>query len=103
MRNPNAPQVVAPADGSTLSGAVVLSASAPTWTRRLEYLISGRPFFYLAHLGDAVASPYGWVFTWDSQRFPDGTYFVKARAYDPLGNHVDGPQITLTVRNAPGG
>jgi hypothetical protein len=93
------PQIVVPSAGSTLSGGVVLSARAAASTRRLEYLVSGRPFFYLAHLGNAVESPYGWVFRWGSQRFPDGTYFVKARAYDRLGNHVDGPQLTFTVRN----
>ena len=96
------PTIVVPAAGSTVSGNTVLSARAAASSRRVEYLISGLPVFYLAHLGDATQSPYGWVYSWASQRFPDGTYYLKARAFDRLGNHVDGPQITVTVRNATG-
>jgi len=96
------PTILVPAAGSTVSGNTILSARAAASSRRVEYLISGWPVFYLAHLGDATQSPYGWVYSWASQRFPDGTYYLKARAFDRLGNHVDGPQITVTVRNATG-
>jgi hypothetical protein len=61
------------------------------------------PFFYLAPLGVATETPYGWVYTLASQKLPNGTYWLKARSYDPLGNHQDGPQIEVTVRNTLGG
>ena len=85
---------------STVSGNTVLSARAAPSSRRVEYVISGGPFLYLAHLGDATATQYGWVYTWDSKQVVDGTYLVKARAYDGFGHRVDGPQIQITVRNA---
>ena len=97
------PTIVVPRAGATISGNTMVSAAAPTWARRVEYLISGRPFFYLAPLGNATETRYGWVYAWGSQKIPDGTYWLKARAYDPLGNHVDGPQIEVQVRNTLGG
>jgi hypothetical protein len=97
------PTIVVPREGTTITGNTIISASAAPWARRVEYLISGWPLFYLAHLGDATESRYGWAYPWGSQRLPDGKYWVKARAYDPLGNHVDGPQIEVTVQNGAGG
>jgi hypothetical protein len=102
MASDSRPKIVVPRASATITGNTSISASAAPWARRVEYLISGWPFFYLAHLGDATETRYGWVYTWASQKLPDGTYWVKARAYDPLGNHVDGPQIEVTVRSGAG-
>jgi hypothetical protein len=97
------PKIMVPSAGAAISGNTIVSAATAFSARRVEYLISGRPFFYLAHLGDAKETPYGWVYTWSSQKVPDGTYWLKARSYDPLGNHQDGPQIEVQVRNTLGG
>ena len=100
LKGNSPPKIVLPDASATVSGNTVLSARAAPSSRRVEYVISGGPFLYLAHLGDATATQYGWVYTWDSKQVVDGTYLVKARAYDGSGHRVDGPQMQITVRNA---
>jgi hypothetical protein len=100
-RGGRGPEIVVPGDGSKISGGQFLSATAPPGTTRVEYLISGG-YFYLTHLGDALKTGYGWVYSWNTQgprRFPDRWYWLKVRAFDSAGHHVDSPQILVTVRN----
>jgi hypothetical protein len=95
------PEIVVPGDGSIIRGGRFLSASAPPGTTRVEYLISGG-YFYLTHLGNASKTGYGWVYSWNTQgprQFPNRKYWLKVRAYDAAGNHVDSPQIQVAVRN----
>jgi hypothetical protein len=102
--NTKAPTIVVPSNGSQISGRTIVSAAAGPSATRVEYLISGG-WFYVSHLGDATATPYGWVYRWDTQgarKVPDGRYWLKARAYAG-GSFVEGPQIQVTVRNGTAG
>jgi hypothetical protein len=98
------PKVVVPGEGSVISGGKLLSVSAPPSTTRVEYLISGG-YFYLTHLGNAKKTGYGWVYSWNTQgprEFPNREYWLRVRAFDARGNHVDSPQVQVTVRNRTG-
>jgi hypothetical protein len=95
------PKIIVPGEGSIITGGRFLSAAAPSWTTRVEYLISGG-FFYLTHLGEATRTGYGWVYQWNTvgpRAFPNRDYWLKARAFDASGHFIDSPQVRVTVRN----
>jgi hypothetical protein len=93
---PPSVSMTAPADGSTVSGTVTLSAQASdnVGVASVQFLRNG------AATGSAdTTSPYS--ITWDTATAPNGTYTLAARAADAAGNAATSPVVTVTVDNPP--
>lgn len=99
--------LTAPANGSTVSGNVTLSANASdaSGISTVEFYVDNNV------KGSDSTSPYS--ITWDSSSVSNGSHQVKAIAYDTLGNSAPStvitvssnnviPPVTLTVSGSPG-
>jgi chitodextrinase len=84
--------VTAPADGSTVSGTVGVSATASddTGVTKVDFLVDG------SVASSSTAAPYG--FSWDSTTVANGNHTLSSKAYDAAGNSATAP-ITVTVAN----
>lgn len=76
--------LVAPADGATVSGAVVLDALAAddTAVASVEFLVDG------VVVGSGTSSGHRYEAVWDSASVPDRTVSLTARATDLAGNQA---------------
>ncbi len=95
--------ITAPADGSTVSGIVNLTANAtdtiiPNTTDQIgvvavQFLLNGQ------NLGAIIpgAGP-GFSLSWDTTGKPSGTYTVSAVAYDEVGN-IGTSSISVNIAN----
>ncbi|RKH64057.1 extracellular catalytic domain type 1 short-chain-length polyhydroxyalkanoate depolymerase [Corallococcus llansteffanensis] len=83
--------LTAPGNGSTVSGAVQVTATASdnVGVARVEFFIDN------ALAGTDPASPY--AYTWNSATATNGTHVLVARAYDAAGNTAASSTVTVTV------
>jgi len=88
--------VTAPANGSTVSGSVVISANASdnVAVDHVDFLVNG------TLVGTDSVSPYS--ITWNSTTVADGSVSITAHAVDTSSNSADGT-VVVTVQNAAGG
>jgi hypothetical protein len=87
--------VTAPANNSTVSGAVTLSANATddTAVSKVQFQLDG------VNIGAPVtAAPY--QISWDSTTATNGTHTLDAIAWDTWGNSATSSPVTVTVNNA---
>ncbi len=87
--------LTSPLSGTTVSGAVALSAAASDNTggsgmNRVEFKVDG------GLVNSDTASPYS--YSWDSNTIGNGTHFISATAYDNVGNS-NTSQYQITVFN----
>jgi poly(hydroxyalkanoate) depolymerase family esterase len=87
----------APANGSTQSGTVQLSASASDTNgiAKVEFYANG------SLLGQTTSAPF--VFSWNTASVADGSYALMAKAYDPAGNIGVDDDTSVNVLNSSGG
>jgi len=99
--DPNAPQVVItnPADGSTVSGTVLIQAQvterskknkSPSGIQRVDFYIDGDK------AGEDTSSPYEYSWDTDSLQY-NSQHTIQAKAYDNAGNVGESPVITVTI------
>ncbi|RKH14789.1 esterase [Corallococcus sp. CA053C] len=83
--------LTAPGNGSTVSGAVQVTATAAdnVGVSRVEFFIDN------ALAGTDPAAPY--AFTWNSATAANGIHALVARAYDAAGNTATSSTVTVTV------
>ncbi|MBB5208314.1 extracellular catalytic domain type 1 short-chain-length polyhydroxyalkanoate depolymerase [Chiayiivirga flava] len=88
--------LVAPANGATLSGSVDLTASASdaSGVAKVEFYANG------SLLGVDTNAP--WTFTWNTAAMANGSVALMAKAYDPAGNVGSDDDTTVTVSNGGG-
>jgi hypothetical protein len=92
--------VTSPANGSSVSGTVVLqataSATAPATVASVQFFLDGQP------LGAPVtASPY--TFNWTVGSTSPGSHTLSAQATDSAGNIGTSPSVAVTVSRSSGG
>lgn len=101
----------APADGSTLQNVVTLQARAVDnlGIDRVEFQVSSDPTFNTgvqtftgAVLTAGTATDGTWSLSWSSSIFPNGTVYIRAKAYDGGNLSAVSPAFTYTISNAPG-
>ncbi len=87
--------ITAPADGSTVSGIVTISANATdnVAVAQVEFLVDG-----VVLATDSVA-PYS--VTWDTDLVASGSHVLTARATDPSSNVGTSAPVTVTVGAPP--
>jgi hypothetical protein len=86
--------VTAPAGGATVSGAVVVRATAAddAGVLGVQFLLDGAPLG-----GEDTAAPY--EVTWNSLTAVNGAHVLTARARDANGNMKDSTGVSVTVAN----
>ena len=87
--------VTAPANGSTVSGTVTVSANASdnTGVSGVQFLLDG------TNLGaEDTTSPY--AVSWNTTTATNGSHTLTARARDAAGNTTTSSSVTVTVSNA---
>lgn len=85
-----------PANGATVSGSVLVAATASdeTGVARVEFRVDG------ALQATLSSVPYEW--TWNSSDVANGAHSVSATAFDAAGNSSSS-SVSVTVSNATGG
>ncbi len=85
--------ITSPANNTTVSGviSVNISASDNVDISKVELYINGNPY------ASDSSSPY--TFTWDTTKYANSTYTLKAIAYDGSGNVGQSATVTVTVLN----
>jgi hypothetical protein len=83
-----------PADGSTVSNSVSLSATASdnVAVSNVQFLLDGNP------IGALLTQP-PYTLTWDSTSVANGSHTLSARATDTAGNIATSAAVTVTVSN----
>ncbi|WP_340120989.1 Ig-like domain-containing protein [Methylobacter svalbardensis] len=83
----------APADGTTVSGTVSLTATATdnVGVTRVDFLVNG------SVVGSSTVAPYS--INWNSLLNPDGPATIAATAFDAAGNGTSTPIVNVTVNN----
>jgi len=84
--------ISSPADGSTVSDAVTVRATATdnVGVVKVEFYIDG------SKVGEDASSPY--EYSWNTDTLTYGsTHTIQAKAYDNAGNVGESPQITVTI------
>jgi hypothetical protein len=96
--------VLRPLPGQPLTGVAALQATAHDSSgviQRIEFLVDGDAAPVCA---DATAKASGATFqcSWDSASKPNGSYAVRARAYDLAGNAAESAPVPFTISNVDG-
>jgi hypothetical protein len=92
--------ISAPAAGATVSGAVVVSATASddVGVVGVQFLVDG------TNLGAEVTGPGPYSASWNTTASANGQHTISARLRDTAGNSATTPGVTVTVANtAPSG
>ncbi|PTL81261.1 Ig-like domain-containing protein [Vitiosangium sp. GDMCC 1.1324] len=86
--------ITSPTAGSILRGTVLIEAAASDDRGTVS-----KVDFYLGAtlLGSDTSAPFS--FSWNTSTWPNGTYTLKTRAYDPLGNSANSATVSITVSN----
>ncbi len=84
--------VTSPTNGAALSGSVTLSADASdnVGVSKVEFYVGS------SKIGEDTTSPYSISF--DTTAIANGTYVIKAKAYDAAGNNAEDADTTITVQ-----
>jgi hypothetical protein len=85
--------ITSPSNSATVSGIITVSASASdnVGVSKVELYINGTLF------ASDSSSPF--TFTWDTTKYANSTYTLKAIAYDGSGNVGQSATVTVTVLN----
>ena len=95
---PPTASMTAPANGTTVSGSVAVSANASdnVGVVGVQFMLDGAP------LGaEDTTSPYS--ISWNSTAAPNGSHTLSAVARDAAGNKGSATPVTVTVSNGGGG
>lgn len=86
-----------PADGSTVTGLVLITGTASdnVFVEKVEIRVNGGD--WIKATGTTT-----WAMTFDSANFLNGSHTISARATDSSGNNSTQAQVTLRFFNVPG-
>lgn len=89
--------MTSPANGSTVSGSITLSADAAdnVGVAGVQFLVDGNPTG-----AEDTSAPYS--LTFDTTTLSEGTHTFSARARDAAGNTTTAANVTVTVQQSPG-
>ena len=97
--------VIVPATGATLQGTKAVldaaaSASDGVGITKVQFVLSGASFNQTV-IGTATATVYGYVYSWNTTRVPNGPYTVQSLATDRAGNLAYSQAISVRITNTP--
>jgi len=91
-------ELAEPKNGAAIHGTYVLDAPAPTGVTKVEFELTGGTLKN-AIIGPATSSLVGWYYLWDSRHVANGTYNVRAIAYNAAGKSSRSKAATIRVAN----
>lgn len=94
------PSISRPRNGSTVSGSIVMLASATGFLSvpSVAYYLSGGSFRKrLIALG--TSTQFGWVAEWNTKAVPNGRYVLRSVALDGDGASSTSSGVAITVKN----
>lgn len=85
--------ITAPADGATVSGSTLVTASASddTGVTKVEFYLDG------SLAASDTTAPYEW--SWDTTTAADATHTLQSKAYDAAANVGSSATVSVTVSN----
>ncbi len=97
--------VIVPATGATLQGTKAVldaaaSASDGVGITKVQFVMSGASFNHTV-IGTATATVYGYLYSWNTTRVPNGPYTVQSLATDRAGNLAYSQAISVRIANTP--
>ncbi|MEW6102291.1 MAG: hypothetical protein AB1630_00495, partial [bacterium] len=93
--------ILTPPDYSLLNKIVGIEAIAPALTSRMLFSVSTDSLTWLPLATDTTTGD-GWKATWNTTLFPDGTYTLRAKAYDQNNTILaEDTNFPLFVDNTP--
>lgn len=94
---PPSVNITSPSNGATVSGTVTIAASATdnVGVTKVEFYINNNK------VGEDTSSPY--EYSWNTTGYSNGTYSLKAIAYDAAGNSAVDNDTSVTVSNGGSG
>ena len=87
--------ITSPLNGSTVNEIVTITCEA-TDNKEIDYV----EFFVSDSLDSFLVSTVPYVFEWNTNNLENGTYSIKAIAYDISGNYAESSALILTVDNS---
>ena len=101
---PPAVEITSPADGSTVSGEVIITANASddNGVTQVEFIAEDSSTGEDSSIGTDSDGSDGWSVTWDTTTFVNGSYMIKATATDTVGqtgSTDSNTSVTVTVNN----
>ena len=93
-------RVVSPARGATLKGTSLLDAIATdsSGVTKVEFHLDGEGV-HDALIGTGEETGYGWIASFKSTEYPDGSYELRSVASGPGGVTSDSPSIKISLEN----
>ena len=95
--------MVFPANGASLAGNQYLDAVAQDTAANVtktEFDLTGGSYSNTL-IATATPTYYGWIAAGTRQTVPDGTYTLRSRAYDAVGNISTNSAISIDADNTP--
>ena len=78
--------VIIPNNGATLTGTTTLDAAASSNTDSVTFFLAGGVCGYGCAVANASPTQYGWLASWDTTGFSNGSYTLYAEASNSIGN-----------------
>jgi hypothetical protein len=98
VENPPTTSILIPSNGTALSGATYLDASASNASRVTFRLFGGSFGFNAPVICRATPTVYGWLCGWNTTRVPDGSYVLVSEAFNSTGSAFSAG-VSITVDN----
>jgi subtilisin len=94
--DPPSVSIMSPTDGSTVSGTIIITASASddNGVTQVEFFVDG------VSIGVDIDGTDGWSANWDTTTVGDGWRVLTAMATDTAGQSATSSGVTVTVDNA---
>lgn len=95
MDDPPTVEITSPADGATVSGAIVFEAEAADdrGVSHVEFFVDNTSIDVDSDGAD------GWSLLWGTENYPDGSYTLVAKATDTATNAITSSSVSVTVSN----
>jgi hypothetical protein len=91
--------MIAPSNGSMLSGNVSLDAAPLGSNVSAVSFVATKNNSRKIQIALAKASLIGWEAVWASSKLANGTYQIAAVAYSSEGKSTTSPAVTVTIKN----
>lgn len=99
-KSPPTAYIAVPSNNTVLSGQSIFSSGAKdnVGVVKVEYIVNDGSSVDKV-IGQGTPSIYGYIFTWDTTRVPNGVYTVRTKAYDAMGNIGYSSPIQVSINN----
>ena len=96
-------KVVVPARGATIKGVALLGASAAdlSGVTKVDFYVKSDDGGHEELIGAGRDSAYGWIASFNTTTYPNGSYELRSVAYGYGGRKSSSPSVRISVKNHP--